>query len=65
MSFGDKIDDLAGKAKEAAGKATGDDKLDAEGKGDQAKADVKKAANDVKDAVSDAAGKAKEAFKRD
>ncbi|WP_020496516.1 CsbD family protein [Sciscionella marina] len=65
MSFGDKMDDLAGKAKEAAGKATGDDKLDAEGKGDQAKAEFKEAAKGVKDAVSDAAGKAKEAFKKD
>jgi uncharacterized protein YjbJ (UPF0337 family) len=54
MSTGDKInneaDDLKGKAKEATGKATDDDKLVAEGKGDQIKADVKKAGENIKDA---------------
>lgn len=45
-------EDLAGKAKEAIGKATDNDKLVAEGKADQAKADVKKAATDVKDTLS-------------
>ncbi len=53
MALGDKIqnasDDLAGKAKEAAGKATDNDELAVEGKGDQAKASVKKAGEDVKD----------------
>ena len=34
-------EDLAGKAKEAIGKATDNDKLVAEGKADQAKSDVK------------------------
>ena len=43
-------EDLKGKAKEAAGKATGNDKLEAEGHVDQAKAGVKKAGEDVKDA---------------
>lgn len=43
-------EDLKGKAKEATGKATGNDKLVAEGKGDQAKASVKKAGENVKDA---------------
>ncbi|MDO8382125.1 MULTISPECIES: CsbD family protein [Microbacterium] len=54
MGIGDKIkhgaEDLAGKAKEAVGKATDNDKLVAEGKADQAKADVKKAGDNVKDA---------------
>jgi uncharacterized protein YjbJ (UPF0337 family) len=54
MSAGDKIqnaaEDLGGKAKEAAGKVTGNERLEAEGKADQAKADVKKAGEDVKDA---------------
>ena len=54
MSAADKIknaaQDLGGKAKEAAGKATDNDKLVAEGKADQAKAGVKKAGEDVKDA---------------
>ncbi|MBG6224811.1 uncharacterized protein YjbJ (UPF0337 family) [Arthrobacter sp. CAN_A2] len=41
---------LEGKAKEATGKATGDDRLAAEGKGDQIKADLRQAAEKVKDA---------------
>jgi len=54
MSAGDKIknaaEDLAGKAKEAVGNVTDNDKLVAEGKADQAKADAKKAGENVKDA---------------
>ncbi|MFF0147504.1 MULTISPECIES: CsbD family protein [Amycolatopsis] len=69
MSLGDKMgnkaDELGGKAKEAAGRATGDDELTGEGKADQAKAGVKQAAENVKDAVGDAAGKIKGAFKKD
>lgn len=53
MSAEDKIkhaaQDLAGKAKEAAGHVTSNEKLVAEGKADQAKASVKKAGDDVKD----------------
>jgi uncharacterized protein YjbJ (UPF0337 family) len=66
MSLGDKIsnkaDELGGKAKEAAGEATGNDQLKAEGKGDQAKAGLKGAVEDVKDAVGDAAEKVKDLF---
>ena len=47
MGLEDKIsnaaEDAKGKVKEATGKATGDDSLSAEGKGDQASADVKQA----------------------
>jgi len=54
MGLDDKIknaaQDIAGKAKEAVGKATDNDKLQAEGKADQVKADAKKAGEDVKDA---------------
>ncbi|WP_299054884.1 CsbD family protein [uncultured Nocardioides sp.] len=54
MGIGDKIqnaaEDLKGKAKEAVGDAKGDDKLKAEGKSDQTKADAKKAGENVKDA---------------
>ena len=57
MSMGDKIkhgaEDLTGKAKEGVGKATDNEKLEAEGKADQAKAHVKKAGDNVKDAVTD------------
>ncbi len=42
--------DIAGKAKEAAGEATNDDKLKAEGKKDQTASDLKQAGENVKDA---------------
>ncbi|MRJ75439.1 CsbD family protein [Aeromicrobium sp. SMF47] len=54
MGLGDKIsnagDDAKGKAKEAVGGATNDDELERQGKGDQAKADLKNAGEKVKDA---------------
>ncbi|ANF32367.1 CsbD-like protein [Leifsonia xyli] len=54
MGLDDKIENagekLGGSAKEATGKATGDERLEAEGKGDQAKADLKQAGEKVKDA---------------
>jgi uncharacterized protein YjbJ (UPF0337 family) len=54
MGVGDKasnkIDDLGGKAKEATGRATGDDSTKNEGKVDQAKASLKDAGEKVKDA---------------
>lgn len=54
MSAEDKIknaaEDLTGKAKEATGKVTGNEKLEAEGQADQTKASVKKAGENVKDA---------------
>ena len=43
-------EDLQGKAKEAAGEATGDRDLAAEGRADQTKADLKQAGEKVKDA---------------
>lgn len=56
MGLDDKIknaaQDIAGKAKEAVGKATDNERLEAEGKADQAKADVKKAGENVKDALN-------------
>ncbi|MFG6446500.1 CsbD family protein [Microbacterium sp. P07] len=54
MGLDDKIrnaaEDIAGKAKETIGKATNNERLEAEGKADQVKADAKKAGEDVKDA---------------
>jgi len=44
-----KIDELAGKGKEAAGKATDNPDLEAEGKGDQTKSNLKQAGEKVKD----------------
>jgi uncharacterized protein YjbJ (UPF0337 family) len=43
-------EDMAGKAKEAAGKVTDDEQLEAEGKADQFSADIKQAGEKVKDA---------------
>jgi uncharacterized protein YjbJ (UPF0337 family) len=43
-------DNAKGAVKEAAGKVTGDKKLEAEGHLDKAKGEVHKAAGDVKDA---------------
>ena len=57
MGLDDKIDnkmeDLGGKAKEGVGSATGDEELQAQGKGDQAKSDLKQAGEKVKDAFRD------------
>ena len=41
---------LEGKTKEAAGKVTDDESLEAEGRADQAKSDLKQAGEKVKDA---------------
>jgi len=45
-----KADSVTGKAKETLGDATGNESLEAEGKKDQSKADVKQAGEKVKDA---------------
>ncbi|KRE62347.1 CsbD family protein [Nostocoides sp. Soil756] len=54
MGLGDKIentkDDVVGKGKEATGKATDDERLEAEGKTDQVKSDLSQAGEKVKDA---------------
>ncbi|MFF3063893.1 CsbD family protein [Oerskovia sp. NPDC057915] len=54
MGLGDKIkhgaEEAEGKIKEGAGKLTGNERLEAEGHADQAKANVKQAGDDVKDA---------------
>lgn len=54
MSEADKAKNTAetakGKVKEGVGKATGNESLEAEGHGDQAKGDLKQAGEKVKDA---------------
>lgn len=54
MGSDDKIknagEKLAGKGKESAGKAKGDERLEAEGQTDQSKADLKSAGEKAKDA---------------
>ena len=53
MAFDDKVDNKAeevgGKVKEGVGKATDDERLEAEGKGDQASANIKQAGEKIKD----------------
>lgn len=64
MGLDDKIEnkaeDLKGKGKEAAGAATDDNELRAEGRSDQSKASFKDAGEKVKDAADDV----KDAFKK-
>jgi uncharacterized protein YjbJ (UPF0337 family) len=54
MSTDDKINNAAesatGKIKEAVGKGTDNERLEAEGKGDQASSDIKQAGEKIKDA---------------
>ena len=47
-------EDLKGKAKETIGRATDDEELEAQGRADQAGADLKNAGEKVKDAIKDA-----------
>jgi uncharacterized protein YjbJ (UPF0337 family) len=58
--IGNKLEDAKGTAKEHAGKATGNEDLEAEGKGDQASAALKDGVEKVKDALGDV----KDAFKK-
>ncbi|WP_426297900.1 CsbD family protein [Arthrobacter sp. R-11] len=65
MGLDDKIrnaaEEAAGKVKEKTGEATDNEQLEAEGKADQMKANVKQAGEKVKDAAKDAT----DAFKQD
>ncbi len=58
MGIGDKarhaMEEAGGKVKEGVGKLTDNERLEAEGKVDQAKADVKQAGENIKDGVNDA-----------
>ena len=57
-----KIDEAKGRVKEAAGVLTGDEKLQREGKADQAAANVKKAVEKVKDKAENAIDDIKDAL---
>lgn len=61
MSFQDKVANsaevLKGKAKEAAGKITGNPRLEVEGKMDQGKGNLKQAGEKVKDGGNSVFGK--------
>ena len=58
MSTGDKIDnkaeELRGKAKEGIGKATGNDRMAAEGAAERVEGKIQKGVGNVKDAARDA-----------
>jgi uncharacterized protein YjbJ (UPF0337 family) len=47
-----KAEELKGQGKEALGRATGDEELEAEGRTDQVKSDLKQAGEKVKDAFT-------------
>jgi uncharacterized protein YjbJ (UPF0337 family) len=51
--FDAKSDEVKGKVKEAAGHVTDDKDLETEGKGDQAKGNLKQGVEKLKDAVKD------------
>jgi uncharacterized protein YjbJ (UPF0337 family) len=54
MGFDDKVkatsEQATGKVKEATGKVTDDERLEAEGRGEQAKGDLRSAGEKIKDA---------------
>lgn len=60
MGLGDKISnkaaELGGQAKEGTGKATDNERLEAEGKADQGSANMKQAGEHLKDAARDVLG---------
>ena len=57
MGLDDKLENAgekaSGKAKEATGKVTDNERLEAEGQADQSKADLKQAGEKAKDALKD------------
>lgn len=60
-----KAEELGGKAKETFGEAVGNEKMAAEGRADQVKAEVKHAVEEAGDAIKGAADKVLGAFKKD
>ena len=58
MATDDKLrnqgEELKGKAKESLGRATDDEELEAAGRADQSKANLRQAGETVKDAIKDA-----------
>lgn len=51
--MGEKMDEMKGRAKEAAGNLTDDERLEREGKVDQGKAEAKDVVNKVGDKIKD------------
>ena len=63
--FENKKDDLVGKAKEAYGEVSGDEKTANEGKAEQVIADAKEKVSDAGEAIKDKANKVIGSFKKD
>lgn len=63
--FSNKAEDVGGKFKEGVGEATGNESLADEGRADQAKADIKDAVSNAGEKVKDAANKVLGSFKKD
>lgn len=63
--FDNKKDDLVGKAKEAYGEVSGDEKTANEGKAEQVIADAKEKVSDAGEAIKDKANKVIGSFKKD
>lgn len=63
--FENKKDEFVGKAKEAYGEATGDEKTANEGKADQVISDAKEKLSDAADSVKDKANEFLGSFKKD
>ncbi|AKE40358.1 CsbD family protein probably involved in stress response [Corynebacterium kutscheri] len=64
-NLSNKFEDVAGKAKEAIGEATDNEKLENEGKKDQVVSDVKEAVDKAGESIKDAANKVIGSFKKD
>lgn len=63
--FSNKAEDMGGKFKEGLGEATGNESLADEGRADQTKADIKDAVSNAGEKVKDAANKVLGSFKKD
>lgn len=63
--FSNKAEGIGGKFKEGVGEATGNESLADEGRADQAKADIKDAVSNAGEKVKDAANKVLGSFKKD
>lgn len=63
--FDNKAEELKGKAKETYGDAAGDKKVENEGKGEQASANIKDKASEAGDKIKDKTNEVLGAFKSD
>ncbi|MFJ8043383.1 CsbD family protein [Kitasatospora sp. NPDC096147] len=62
--FKHKAEEAVGAAKEKTGQVTGNERLEAEGRGDQAESQAKQTVDELKDKAKEGIDKIKGAFKR-